>query len=93
MPSYDEPDDINPEQVSNEGIDENAAENHEGEPEHVCDHCPFKSSNIQVLKRHNAIAHARNVLYVCNICNFQCKWNRTFYEHARTHFLVSHLWF
>ncbi|CAD5220056.1 unnamed protein product [Bursaphelenchus okinawaensis] len=83
---FEEPDEKDPAEVSLEDQVGKDSENETGQYDLPCEHCPFKTKNRDQLTRHMATAHSLNVLYYCNICNFECRWNRTFYDHMRQHF-------
>uniref|UniRef100_A0A7E4V3A7 BTB domain-containing protein n=1 Tax=Panagrellus redivivus TaxID=6233 RepID=A0A7E4V3A7_PANRE len=90
IPTFDEPDDFNPDQVASNSTDDIGAvvcgvETQDPDNEFHCEYCNFKTYNATNLKRHTAAAHLRNVVHCCNRCSFETKWNRAFYDHARTH--------
>ncbi|KAI6236316.1 hypothetical protein M3Y95_00144400 [Aphelenchoides besseyi] len=79
---YEEADDMNPEEA-------NEADELDGESDHdelTCKYCPYEARSVARMKKHVSVAHSRNVVYICNICKYECKWNRLFYEHMREHF-------
>uniref|UniRef100_A0A0K0DZU2 BTB domain-containing protein n=1 Tax=Strongyloides stercoralis TaxID=6248 RepID=A0A0K0DZU2_STRER len=76
-------DDINP----NDVIDDKLIIPATGDDaKYQCDNCPFQAATLNIIKLHIAKTHAKNVLYVCPFCQYECTWNKIFYNHMREHF-------
>uniref|UniRef100_A0A0N4ZAC2 BTB domain-containing protein n=1 Tax=Parastrongyloides trichosuri TaxID=131310 RepID=A0A0N4ZAC2_PARTI len=76
-------DDINP----NDAIDDKLIVSATGDDaKYRCDNCPFQAATLNIIKLHIAKTHAKNVLYVCPFCQYECTWNKIFYNHMREHF-------
>lgn len=54
-----------------------------------CDYCCYRGTSERRVKNHTARAHARDIVHVCSLCVFECRWNREYYNHMRSHFPVS----
>ncbi|CAJ0587516.1 unnamed protein product, partial [Mesorhabditis spiculigera] len=50
-----------------------------------CNYCRFASNSEEETARHTARKHNRNTIFVCQLCDFECKWSKRFYEHVRMH--------
>uniref|UniRef100_A0A915D076 Uncharacterized protein n=1 Tax=Ditylenchus dipsaci TaxID=166011 RepID=A0A915D076_9BILA len=86
---FDEPEDLNPNdlgELDSQSYLENSNMAGLEMTELCCEHCIYKANTVRQLRKHNAVAHSDNVLYVCNLCQFECQWNRFFYDHMRQHF-------
>ncbi|CAJ0936258.1 unnamed protein product, partial [Mesorhabditis belari] len=47
-----------------------------------CPYCRFASNSEEETARHCAQLN-RNTIFVCQMCDFGCKWSKNFYEHVR----------
>ncbi|XP_014678722.1 PREDICTED: serendipity locus protein H-1-like [Priapulus caudatus] len=61
-------------------------ENGGGKDGMKCPDCCYMAHNQTRLDQHRDKAHSRNTVYHCSICDFDCKWNREYYMHMKTHF-------
>lgn len=88
--TFDEPDEVDPCSQQDQSDNEANSEANGGSVEKPfkCDHCVYKSSTAVLLKHHIVRAHTRNIAYVCSLCVYECRWNRDYYEHMKTHFSV-----
>uniref|UniRef100_A0A915PHZ1 Zinc finger protein n=1 Tax=Setaria digitata TaxID=48799 RepID=A0A915PHZ1_9BILA len=85
---FDEADEVDPCSQQNESDSERNGEASGTAVEKLfkCDYCAYKSSTAVLLKHHIVRAHTRNIAYVCSLCVYECRWNRDYYEHMKTHF-------
>uniref|UniRef100_A0A915B6E5 EOR-1 n=1 Tax=Parascaris univalens TaxID=6257 RepID=A0A915B6E5_PARUN len=51
-----------------------------------CHYCCYRGTSERRVKNHTARAHARDIVHVCSLCVFECRWNREYYNHMRSHF-------
>ncbi|KAE9416512.1 hypothetical protein Angca_002576 [Angiostrongylus cantonensis] len=52
---------------------------------HACKFCKFLTSSAEELQKHRARQHNRNTLYMCQLCDYEAVWSKSFYEHCREH--------
>ncbi|VDM53201.1 unnamed protein product [Angiostrongylus costaricensis] len=52
---------------------------------HACKFCKFLTSSAEELEKHRARQHNRNTLYMCQLCDYEAVWSKSFYEHCREH--------
>ncbi|KJH45628.1 zinc finger, C2H2 type [Dictyocaulus viviparus] len=63
----------------------------EGEDIHVdggsyaCKFCKFLTNSVEELEKHRARQHNRNTLYMCQLCDYEAVWSKSFYEHCQEH--------
>ena len=51
-----------------------------------CPYCSYVGHSATRLEQHVARVHEEDQVYKCKDCNFECKWNREFYKHMKSHF-------
>lgn len=87
---FDEADEVDPCSQQDESDNEANGETNGAPVEKLfkCDYCAYKSSAAVLIKHHIVRAHTRNIAYVCSLCVYECRWNRDYYEHMKTHFPV-----
>lgn len=51
-----------------------------------CPKCTYVGHSAPRLEQHLAKVHQEDTTYTCKYCNFNCKWNREYYKHMKTHF-------
>ena len=57
------------------------------QPKRKCSECEYSAPTQRRLVNHMERVHgSRATLFVCSICQFECKWNKRFYEHMKQHF-------
>ncbi|VDK87426.1 unnamed protein product, partial [Litomosoides sigmodontis] len=86
---FDEADEVDPCSQQDEADNEANGETNDGaavEKVFKCDYCTYKSSTATLIKHHIVRVHTRNIAYICSICAYECRWNRDYYEHMKTHF-------
>ncbi|KAK6019062.1 zinc finger, C2H2 type [Ostertagia ostertagi] len=81
--TYTEEDAIDPEEV------EDGEDIHVEGGQHTCKFCKFASTSAEELDKHRARQHNRNTGYVCQLCDYEATWSKTFYEHCREHWQPS----
>lgn len=52
-----------------------------------CTECSFRCMGIEKLTMHVRAVHEQGESFACGLCSFECKWNREYYKHMRTHFI------
>ncbi|CAJ0603520.1 unnamed protein product [Cylicocyclus nassatus] len=77
--TYTQEDAIDPEEVE-DGEDVHV----EGGP-HACKFCKFATTSAEEVEKHRARQHNRNTGYMCQLCDFECIWSKSFYEHCKEH--------
>uniref|UniRef100_A0A183F2H2 BTB domain-containing protein n=1 Tax=Heligmosomoides polygyrus TaxID=6339 RepID=A0A183F2H2_HELPZ len=77
--TYTHEDAIDPEEVE-DGEDVHV----DGGP-HACKFCKFATTSAEVLEKHRARHHNRNTGYMCQLCDYEANWSKSFYEHCREH--------
>ena len=52
-----------------------------------CSECEYSAPTQRRLANHMERVHgSRATLFVCSLCQFECKWNKRFYQHMKQHF-------
>lgn len=54
-----------------------------------CEYCNYKALTTTHVRSHVVREHLRNIVYVCSLCPYECKWNSEYYSHMQTHFSVK----
>lgn len=86
---FEEPDEVDPLLLQDEVSCADVAM--EGQVAHntfKCKYCEFRAIQEKSLRSHVNRVHARNLGYACGVCNFQCRWNKEYYDHMKTHYQV-----
>ncbi|VDP15124.1 unnamed protein product [Onchocerca flexuosa] len=85
---FDEADEVDPCSQQDESDNEANGDTNGAPVEKLfkCDYCGYRSSSAVLIKHHIVRAHTRNIAYICSLCVYECRWNRDYYEHMKTHF-------
>uniref|UniRef100_A0A0N4WLD5 BTB domain-containing protein n=1 Tax=Haemonchus placei TaxID=6290 RepID=A0A0N4WLD5_HAEPC len=77
--TYTEEDAFDPEEV------EDGEDLHVDGGPHTCKFCKFASTSE--VEKHRARQHNRNTAYLCQLCDYEATWSKSFYNHCREHWL------
>ena len=51
-----------------------------------CPHCIYVGHSATRLEQHLSRVHQEDTVYTCKMCSYECKWNREYYKHMKSHF-------
>ncbi|VDK57368.1 unnamed protein product [Anisakis simplex] len=85
---FDEEDEIDPLSVpsADSENEENADSAATATADHKCTCCEYRCSKARSLKHHFIRQHTKEIVHVCSLCVFECRWNRDYYTHMKGHF-------
>ncbi|KHN80126.1 Zinc finger protein [Toxocara canis] len=86
---FDEEDEVDPLSQPDESEGEAEVEGEGGiqvEKPFKCGYCSYRGTTERRVKNHTTRAHGRDIVHMCSLCVFECRWNREYYSHMRGHF-------